>query len=79
MAEELEKACGEAGCANGINDSLGGGTGGILQIGSYVDRRDVEGRGFWFGEYARHVVLWSCVILCDIIFRDKKDRGLLEV
>ena len=57
VAEELEEACGEAGCANGINDGLGGGTGGILNTGSYVDRRYVEGRGFRFGDYVRHVVL----------------------
>ena len=79
MAEELEKACGEAGCANGINDGLGGGTGGILDVGSYVNRRYVEGRGLWFGGYARHVALLFFMFLCDNVYGVKGDMALLEV
>ena len=72
VAEELEEACGEAGCANGINDGLGDGAGGILDVGSYVNRRYVKRRGLWFRKYARHVVLLSFIVLCDKFYGVKK-------
>ena len=79
VAEELEEACGEAGCANGNNDGLGGGTGGILRCRDYVYRRYVEERGLWFGGYARHVALLYFMFLCDIVYGVKEDMALLEV
>lgn len=42
MTEELEEACGEAGCAYGVNDGAGGGIGGIFDVGSYVNGRYME-------------------------------------
>ena len=73
MAEELEEACGEAGCADGIDDGVGGGTGGIFDVGCYVKGRYVEGGGFWFGGYARHVVLKFFIVL----YNSLQSRGTI--
>lgn len=45
MAEELEEARGEAGGADIVDDSLGGVTGWVGEVRSYVNGRNVEGRG----------------------------------